>query len=107
MAKHDPEAFKKELHRFTVVESIPLHKLEGETFKRVARSLRIQAIAALPTCHTETPGKIYITFNLWISPRIRSINGIVDYFVDKKGRNRTALLALSEMDNAHNSAYIC
>lgn len=44
---------------------------------------------------------ISISFDLWTSPNYRAILGCVAHFIDKKGKRRTAVLALREVVGEH------
>ena len=49
----------------------------------------------------EACSKIFILFNLWISPNCLAILGVIAHFIDKTGKRRTAVLALREIEGEH------
>jgi len=49
----------------------------------------------------EAHSNILISFDLWTSPNYRAILGCVAHFIDKKGKRRTAVLALRELIGEH------
>ena len=49
----------------------------------------------------EAHSNISISFDLWTSPNYRAILGCVAHFIDKKGKRRTAVLALRELVGEH------
>ena len=50
--------------------------------------------------------RIHLAFDLWTSSRRKAINGITANWVDRKGRCRTALIALTEMGDCHDGVSI-
>jgi hypothetical protein len=49
----------------------------------------------------EAHSNISISFDLWTSPNYRAILGCVAHFIDKKGKRRTAVLALRDLVGEH------
>jgi hypothetical protein len=50
--------------------------------------------------------RIYLSFDLWTSPRRKAINSVIANFVDDRGKCQTAMLAFKEITDCHDGKAI-
>ena len=118
----DFEVFKSLLLRWIVHDNIAFRQVESEHFRTLIIYLESHLSGNIPTRQTvkrwimmeyqncvevikailaNAESKIHISFDLWTSRSLLSLNGIVAHFLDKSLMPRTILLALPEQKGEH------
>lgn len=108
-------------------DNVAFHKINSERFRRLLIYINRRVQSALPSAHQlrewviknyylhkktvmlelrNSIGLIHISFDLWNSGNLVSLNGIVAYYHTIKGEPRTILLALPEHENEHSGPNI-
>lgn len=124
----DSGLIKKDIMRWITLENIPFKKLQSPYFRMIfsrihplmQESIIPSEKAARQWVYTEfamhkeevreilknAASRIYLSFDLWTSPRRKAINGVVANFVDDRGKCQTAMLAFREMTNCYDGKAI-
>ena len=117
----------RSLLRWVVHDNISFRKVESEHFQALLvyidtrlkgqigtrRSIRRWIIQeyekqakVIKAVLANSQSLIHVSFDLWTSRNLLSLNGIIVHFVDKEFRAQTFLLALPEQENEHTGVNI-
>lgn len=124
----DPDMLRKDILRWIVYDNVPFKKVTSPHFRQLIRATHpLLNDSVVPNertisrwivqefrCHKQeikesmktAISRIHLAFDLWTSSRRKAINGITANWVDRKGRCRTALIALTEMGDRHDGVSI-
>src|SRR5579871_5529360 len=120
----DPQRFKVALMRWVVHDNIPFRKVESKHFREMMTLANdcLDEAGCLPGRSTirnmivkefdrftgdiikllnSTDRQIHISFDLWTSGNLLSLNGIMVHFLDQNARLRTFLVSLAEIQDSH------
>jgi hypothetical protein len=119
----DSGLIKKDIMHWVTLENIPFKKLQSLHFWKIfscihpsmqdsiipSEKVACQWVYTEFAMHKEevqeilknTASCIHLSFDLWMSPRRKAINGNVANFVDNRRKCQTAMLAFKEMTDCH------